>query len=46
MARYFMTFSLIRIDGARYEGEWSQNRAHGKGKFCQGAGETCNLYIV
>ena len=41
-----MTFSLIRIDGARYEGEWSQNRAHGKGKFWHVDGDTCNLYIV
>lgn len=45
MARYLMTFSLIRIDGARYEGEWSQNRAHGKGKFWHVDGDTCNLYI-
>jgi len=31
--------SQVWPDGGRYEGEWSQNRAHGKGKFWHADGD-------
>lgn len=38
---------MIRsVDGAIYEGEWSQNRANGKGKFWHVDGDTCIIIIL
>lgn len=32
-----------KLDGAKYEGEWRENRANGKGAFWHIDGDTCIL---
>lgn len=31
--KIMLNYNIIIKDGAKYEGEWKNNKAHGKGKF-------------
>lgn len=33
-------------DGAKYEGEWKDNRANGNGKFWHVDGDTCRYFTI
>ena len=37
---------MIWPDGARYEGEWIENKANGKGKFWHVDGDTCIILYL